>query len=153
MKTIQSKLKALALILTIGLVSMGCSKDDDGGSASNANILIVYLKATTSSGIDIQYNDETFCYDDGECSTSSGSTFITAFGNSKIVMSSSISSKVATGVKISNIEVNSGTGVIEVVRGRAIDGEWDEFEEVETVYTSEVLSTGDVFNLEYGTTE
>ncbi|HLV92929.1 MAG TPA: hypothetical protein VKX34_07395 [Aequorivita sp.] len=68
-------------------------------------------------------------------------------------MSSSISSKVATGVKISNIEVNSGTGVIEVVRGRAIDDEWDEFEEVETVYTSEVLSSGDIFNLEYGTTE
>lgn len=68
-------------------------------------------------------------------------------------MSSSISSKVATGVKISNMEVNSGTGVIEVVRGRAIDDEWDEFEEVETVYTSEVLSSGDIFNLEYGTTE
>lgn len=68
-------------------------------------------------------------------------------------MSSSISSKVATGVKISNTEVNSGTGVIEVVRGRAIDDEWDEFEEVETVYTSEVLSSGDIFNLEYGTTE
>ncbi|MGM0634527.1 MAG: hypothetical protein ACQESK_00565 [Bacteroidota bacterium] len=147
----------LVLLLSIGLVS--CSSDDDsstnGGSTStDDNVLIVYLVGTGSSGVDVQWNAETFCYDDGDCNTVDGMSFVSTFGDSKIDMAFSNSDKVAVGVRIPSIEVNSGAGKIEIVRGsyQVVDG-YEELEEGETVFTSEELTSGDVYTLEYGELE
>ena len=102
----------------------------------------------------MQWSSETFCYDNDECSTSTGNSFASTFRDSQIDMTSSSSSKFATGVNIPSIQVNSGSGVIQVVRviAATVDG-FEEFEEVETVFTSQELSSGDVFSLAYGETE
>lgn len=152
-----TKKKYLLLCLGIFLmVITSCSSDDDGNgnnTSAEANVLVVYLKGN-SSGIDVQWGSETFCYDDDDCNTITGNSFASTFGDSRLDMTSSNSSKLATGVNIPSIQVNSGSGVIQVVRviATTVDG-FEEFEEVETVFTSQELNSGDTFSLEYGVTE
>lgn len=146
--------KCIFLSLSLLIVILAsCSSDDDSGSSNltnEANVLVVYLQGN-SSGIDVQWGAETFCYEDGDCSTITGNSFVTTFGNSRIDMTSSNTSKFATGVSIPSIQVNSGSGVIQVVRVIAtMEDGFEEFEEVETVFTSPELGSGDTYNLTFG---
>lgn len=150
------KYLVFTLFIFLGFLT-SCSSDDDGGTNNanpEANVLLVNLVGDSSSGIDVQWSTQTFCYTEGGCSTIDGLSFVSTFGDSKIDMASSDDSRVATGVSIPSIQVNSGSGFIEVVSAivTTVDG-FEEFEEVDTVFSSPTISSGDTYSLEYGETE
>lgn len=160
-------MKTYITTIIIGLVVLSmisCSNDDDNTTTSEANVLVVYIVGNSStatiqdsviSGIDVQWGTETFCYAEGGCSTTNDVSFATAFGiDSRLDITSSDDSRVATGVSIPNLQVNNGSGYIEVVSANVttVDG-FEEFEELETLFTSPVLSAGDTYSLEYGETQ
>lgn len=142
-------LKIFGLLIAI-LAIVSCSSDDDSSSA-NTNVWVVYLQGTGGSGVDIEYGSETFCYENGECESISGFSFVGTFGDSQLDITSSDADLVAKGVKIEDIVVTSGSGVIKVVGAsvREVDG-FEMIEDGPTLFTSPELSSGDSYSLEFG---
>lgn len=141
----------LLIVALLGIFIFSCSSDDDSVSSANQNVWVVYLQGSGDGGVDIQYGGETFCYESGECNSISGLSFVGTFGDSRLDIASSNTDEVAKGVLIENIEVTSGSGIIEVVSAsvREVDG-FTEFEEGATLFTSPELSSGDNYTLEFG---
>ncbi|MCH8533640.1 MAG: hypothetical protein LAT51_01100 [Flavobacteriaceae bacterium] len=143
--------KVLVLVITT-IVLTSCSSDDDNSSSGgDKNVWIVYLQGTGSGGVDIEYDNEMFCYEDGECESTSGFTFVGTFGDSRLDITSSKTNRVASGVLMESIKVTSGSGKIEVVSAsvREVDG-FMEIEEGKTLFSSPELSSGDTYTLEFG---
>lgn len=148
----------IATLIMVSLLLFSCSNDDDDNgetSSGEANLIRVYLQSTSSEGTDIQWETETFCYNDGNCHTIGGMSFISTFGTSRIDIATSSRDETAVGVKIPDIQFTSGSGRIEVVKGKYVieEGWGEEFEDVETLFVSQELSSGDVYTLDYGQTE
>lgn len=145
----------IATLIMVSLLLFSCSNDDDNNgetSPGEEKIIRVYLQGTSSGGTDIQWGTETFCYSGNDCMTSTGMSFISTFGTSRTDMVTSREDDTAIGVKIPEIRFTSGSGRIEVVRGKYVmeEGWGQEFEDIETLFTSEEFSSGDVYSLEYG---
>lgn len=145
------KLKFLFLSILVVCIA-SCSSDDDGAAGSNFNVWVVYLQGE-DGGIDIQFNEEVFCYEEDGCSSISGMSFVGTFGSGRLDVTSSNPDKTAVGVKIENIQVSSGSGRLEVVRAsvRMEDG-FEIFEEGPTLFTSPRLTSGETYTLDFGTT-
>src|SRR5699024_3221101 len=147
-----------AILFTAALLLFSCSSDDDTGDSNDpgqgdGNVLVVYLVSEGSSGASAEWGKETFCYVTGGCETTSDDySMASVFGmDGRIDMIDSDETKVAKGVKISNIQITGGKARLEVVRAEVmfVDG-FTEYEEKAMVFKSESLSEGDVYNLEYG---
>ncbi len=130
--------KIILLSLIFLFTIYACSSDDDNGSVSGGGEWVVYLHGSGDQGIDIEYQGRTFCYDDGECSSSSGFSFVGTFGDSRLDVTSSDADRTAVGVLIEDIDVTSGSGFLEVTSNGS------------TLFTSEELNAGDNYTLEFG---
>jgi|GEM_PF-5552146 len=143
-------LQIIGVLISLVMFS-SCSSDDDSSSGENANVWVVYLQGTGDGGVDIQYGNETFCYEDGECESISGFSFVGTFGDSKLEITSSDADRIASGVLIENIEIVSGTGKIEIVAAtvKEVDG-FEMIEDGASLFTSPELSSGETYTLEFG---
>lgn len=154
------KLKLMTvLLLVLGLFS--CSSDDDSSLSENENenenpiledtedIWIIYLVGETD-GIDIYYTQRSICYENG-CVNNSNSLLIGTDTNSRRDFVTSLTDRKAIGVRIANIDIDGGSGFIEIVEAKLVlEGENEIIEEGETIFTSPRLVAGETYDLEFG---
>ena len=153
------KIYLLSLIFSL-LLSFACSSDDDAIQSENPNenedpileetedIWLIYLVGE-SDGIDIYYTQRRVCYEDG-CVNNSNSSFIGAGSNSRRLFVTSLLDRKAIGVRIADIEINGGTGFIEIVEAKLVEDGNETLEEGETIFTSPRLEAGETYTLEFG---
>jgi len=157
----------LIILFLIGVFAVSCSSDDDGttnGSNSSYKNLGIRAVNTGTEDLEISYGDMStqgaqgfeFCYEGMECehSEGGGSFWINPNMASIIIKSSSDKEGQVIGVK-ANLQIDAGSGYIEVVRGRVENPEdvFPEFEvEGEPVYTTETFSEGDLIEFSWGET-
>lgn len=153
-------MKKIKLLLSLSLVIILCtscsSDDDDASNNGNGNgnnseeQLAVYMVGTSNAGFDVQYSNTTFCYENEDCETITGMSFVSTFGSDRLDMEFSSANKIAEGVLIENIQITSGSGYFEVVSGTQTS---DGFEDGTVLFTSAEFTNGETTDISWGRTE
>jgi hypothetical protein len=159
MKSIKLLLIIMALLPLAMVCSNSTSADDieEELTEDEPNGLAVRIVNTGDSKMEVETGGSTivyFCYED-ECEDDAGYfSYAEVNTGAEMMFDTSLPEKVAVGVYV-GFEVTRGSGHFEIVSGVSYrdDDDWAEFDEVDVLYTSGTLSSGDKADYTFGNME
>lgn len=159
MRTIHLKI-TLFILFALSFTLSGCSDDSPTGTDEATNGLALILERTSEEDVEVTQGNFAdvdvhlrFCYEGEGCEDPDGGSRY-SFGTETHILDQSDPDKVANGV-IVGFQVDSGSGIAEVVRGDSFFNEdgFRNFEPAQVVESSDPFSEGDVVEFTYGETE
>lgn len=163
-KTVQKSFAQAFVLLSFLFLIAACSKSDDNSPSPDPDpdpepetedVWVVYMKGSDSSSITIEvieYGHKRFCYEDDECISvlDDLESSYTANANEEIEIVASEEGKVPVSVRLNNLNIIEGDGVMRLAKGKyvTVDGE-KTFEETKTLMKSPELTEGYIYSFKY----